>query len=144
MKASLEVTDVGGLRGSRSFALEPGKVNVIESANSAGKTSLVHALISVLSCPRNGEFSERIEKEAQRLGIKTDPENPREGFVNVYADEATAKLVIDGKAEEYTVKKNGTPTAVPKNGDERFLLSGVLSSDSRILRQLRGLDEIEA
>jgi len=142
MKAILLLKNIGGLQ-EGNYIFESGKLNIIESANSAGKTSIVKALIGILSIPRNGVFEQRIFVEAQKLGIKTDPRNPYEGFVNVHADQGSVELEFDGKKERYVVKQSGDILSAPENGDERFLLAGVLSNNSRVLRQLRGLDELE-
>jgi chromosome segregation ATPase len=144
MKASLEIEDVGGLRGSRQYSLESGRLNIVESANAAGKTSVVRALASVLSVSKEAFSDDNVMKEAQKLGIRTDPRNPREGFVNVHSDQAAVQLGYDGKKERYAVKKNGNPVELPQFADSRFLLAGMMSNDSRILRQLHGLDEREA
>ena len=144
MKATLLVNDVGGLRGAHKYEFESGKLNFIESANAVGKTSVVRALASVLSVPRKGYTDDNIIREAQKLGIKTDPTNPREGFVNIHADEASVELDLGERKDVYAVKKSGSAVSLPELGDQRFLLAGILSNDSRILRQLRGLDEREA
>ncbi len=144
MKATLLVKDVGGLRGAHDYQFESGRLNFIESANAAGKTSVVRALASVLSVPRKGYTDNNYVREAQKLGIKTDPTNPREGFVNIHADEASVELDIGDRRDTYSVRKNGSPTTMPELGDQRFLLAGILSNDSRILRQLHGLEEYEA
>ncbi|MCP8308866.1 MAG: hypothetical protein H3Z53_11245 [archaeon] len=142
MKARLRLKNIGGLR-EGDYVFESGKLNIIESANSAGKTSIVKALTAILSIPRNGFLEQRIFVEAQKLGIKTDPRNPYEGFVNVHADQGFVELEFNGKNEKYVVKQSGDILTAPENSDERFLLAGVLSNNSRVLRQLRGLDELE-
>jgi DNA repair exonuclease SbcCD ATPase subunit len=143
MKAVLHLKNIGGLReGKYDFFSD--KLNIIESANSGGKTSTVKALVGVLSIPPNGIINESIFEEAQKLGIKTDPRNPYEGFVNVHADQASVELDFNQFKENYLVKQNGEIIVAPKNGDERFLLTGILSNSSRVLRQLRGLDTREA
>ena len=144
MKATLLVNDVGGLRGAHKYEFESGKLNFIESANAVGKTSVVRALASVLSVPWKGYTHDNIKREAQKLGIKTDPTIPREGFVNIHADKASVELDLGERKDVYAVKKSGSAVSLPELGDQRFLLAGILSNDSRILRQLRGLDEREA
>ena len=142
MKAVLRVKDIGGLR-EGSFVFMSEKLNIIESANSSGKTSIVKALTGILSMPNNGTLSESMFEEALKLGVKTDPRNPFEGFVNVHASQGHVELEFNGIKEEYIVQQNGDILVTPEYGDERFLLAGVLSNNSRVLRQLRGLDERE-
>lgn len=143
MKARLRIRDVGGLAGPNSYVLESGKLNVVESSNAGGKTSIVRALTSILSMSRTGDFDESTLSEAFRLGIKTDPRNPREGFVNVHAEEAEVELDLNDNRERYSVSKNGEFIVFPDNGDQRFLFTGILSNDSRVIRQLHGLEEYE-
>lgn len=142
MKAVLRVKNIGGLR-EGSFVFMSGKLNIVESANSSGKTSIVKALTGILSMPKDGTLSESMFEEALKLGVKTDPRNPFEGFVNVHASQGQVKLEFNGIKEEYIVRQNGDILVTPEYGDERFLLAGVLSNNSRVLRQLRGLDERE-
>jgi DNA repair exonuclease SbcCD ATPase subunit len=142
MKSILRVKNIGGLK-EGNYIFRSDKLNIIESANSSGKTSIVKALTGILSIPKNGTFSELMFAEALKLGVKTDPHNPFEGFVNVHANQGHVELEINGIKEEYTVKQNGDVLVTPEHGDERFLLAGVLSNNSRVLRQLRGLDERE-
>jgi DNA repair exonuclease SbcCD ATPase subunit len=142
MKARLHIRDIGGLK-KGDFIFRSDKLNIIESANSSGKTSIVKALTGILSIPKNGAFPELIFGEALKLGVKTDPHNPFEGFVNVHANQGHVNLEFNSTKEEYIVQQNGNVLIAPEHGDERFLLAGVLSNNSRVLRQLRGLDERE-
>ena len=143
MKADLTIKDIGGLRGEHTFTLESGKLNVIEASNSGGKTSVVRALTSVLSLPSDGDFDQYSFDEAQKLGIKADEKNPQEGFVNVHSDIGEVLLEIEGSSESYKVRRNGQFLTLPKNGDQRFLLAGILSNDTKILRQLHGVENNE-
>ena len=142
MKSMLRVKNIGGLR-EGNYVFRSDKLNIIESANSSGKTSLVKALTGILSIPKNGTFSESMFEEALKLGVKTDPHNPFEGFVNVHASQGHVELELNGIKEKYIIQQNGDVLITPEHGDERFLLAGVLSNNSRVLRQLRGLDERE-
>jgi len=142
MKAVLQIKNIGGLR-EGNFIFKSGKLNIIESANSSGKTSVVKALTGILSIPKDGTLSESTFIEALKLGVKTDPRNPFEGFVNVHASQGHVELEFNGIKEEYVVQQNGDIIVAPKYGDERFLLAGILSNNSRVLRQLRGLDNRE-
>jgi DNA repair exonuclease SbcCD ATPase subunit len=143
MKAILRLKNIGGLREGQ-YTFDSNKLNIVESANSAGKTSIVKALVGVLSIPSNGALDEINSEEAQKLGIKPDPGNPYDGFVNVHADQGIVELDFDEIKETYVVKQSGETLVAPKYGDERFLLTGILSDKSRVLRQLRGLDRRES
>ena len=142
MKAILCAKNIGGLQ-EGNYVFRSERLNIIESANSSGKTSIVKALTGILSIPKDGTFSESMFGESLKLGVKTDPHNPFEGFVNIHAGQGRVELELEGIKEEYVVQQNGDVLVTPENGDERFLLAGVLSNNSRVLRQLRGLDERE-
>ena len=75
------------------------------------------------------------------LGIKSDDLNTQEGFVNIHSEYGEVILNIDDSKEIYKVQQNGTYLELPKHSDQRFLLSGILSNDTKILRQLRHTDE---
>lgn len=139
MKATLHLKNIGGLR-EGDFVFSSGKLNLIESANSSGKTSIVRALTGILSIPRSGILSESMFKEALKLGVKTDPRNPFEGFVYIHANHGEVEIEFGENREKYVVKQDGEIIVAPESGEERFLLAGILSNNSRVLRQLRGLD----
>jgi DNA repair exonuclease SbcCD ATPase subunit len=141
MKATLTLDDIGGFKGRRVFEFDSGTVNIVEAPNSGGKSSVVRALLGVLSVPNDGNFDPYLLKEARNLGIKTDELNTPEGFVNIHSEEGQVDLELDGKLERYRLKQNGTYIDLPQTSDPRFLLSGILSNDSKILRQLRHSDE---
>jgi DNA repair exonuclease SbcCD ATPase subunit len=141
MKATLTLDDIGGFKGRKIFEFDSGAVNIVEAPNSGGKSSVVRALLGVLSVPSDGNFDPYLLKEARNLGIKTDELDTPEGFVNIHSEEGEVDLELDGQLETYRLKQNGTYLSLPKTSDDRFLLSGVLSNDSKILRQLRHSDE---
>jgi len=141
MKAELIIENVGGLRGKNIYQFESGKLNIIKASNSGGKTSLIRGLTSILSTPRDGQYHIYFLKEAQKLGIKTDERDPRESFVNIHSKSAKVELKYEENSEIYEVDKGGDFLKLPNNGDQKFLLSGVLSGNTKILRQLDGVDE---
>jgi len=143
MKAELKIQDIGGLSGQHSYTLESGKLNLIESSNAGGKTSVIRSLVGILSVPKNGIFDSITMNEAFRLGIKTDPRNPREGFVNIHAEKGVVELEYNGRQDQYIVNKSGEYVILPNLGDQRFLLTGILSNEARIIRQLKGLEDYE-
>lgn len=140
MKAKARVVDIGGLRGEHEFLFEKGKLNVVEGSNSGGKSSVIQALTAALSIPIDCDMSPSYSYEAIRLGVKTDPSNAQEGFVHVLAKKGQVELTFDGTTLDYVVDKNGNARSCP-DGDPRFMLAGVLSNRSKIIRQLRGQDE---
>ncbi|MBU7027828.1 MAG: AAA family ATPase [Theionarchaea archaeon] len=144
-KARLRIENIGGFRKPLSIEFEKGYLYFIEGSNSSGKTSLIKALAGILSVSPSGQFelkSDRGILEAEHLGIKSSEKNPQEGLVNAHAEFGKIKLEIDGNNYIYHVKKDGTPVVTPENGNELFLLTGVLSNDSRVLRQLNdGIDD---
>lgn len=141
MKASLILKDIGGFKGKKDFVFESGSLNIVEAPNSGGKSSVIKAILGVLSVPHDGKFDPYLLKEAKMLGIKSDDLNTQEGFVNIHSEYGEVILNIDDSKEIYKVKQNGTYLELPKHSDQRFLLSGILSNDTKILRQLRHTDE---
>ncbi|KYK33037.1 MAG: hypothetical protein AYK18_05125 [Theionarchaea archaeon DG-70] len=144
-KAKLRIENIGGFRKPFSIEFEKGYLYFVEGSNSSGKTSLIKALAGILSVSSSGQFELRSDRgilEAEHLGIKSSEKNPQEGLVNAHAEFGEIKLEIDGNNYTYYVKKDGTPVVTPENGNELFLLTGVLSNDSRVLRQLNnGIDD---
>jgi DNA repair exonuclease SbcCD ATPase subunit len=112
LRATLQVHDVGGFKVS-----------------------------AVLSVPSDGRFESYFLKDAKKLGIKSDELNTQEGFVNIHREIGEVILDIDGKVDKYRVKQNGDYLELPQYGDQKFLFSGILSNDTKILRQLRNTDE---
>ncbi len=140
MSCALTIRNVGGLRGKHDFVFKRGALNLVKAANSAGKSSLVRALISALGMTEISLTDDFFSEEARQLGLKADPRNPTEGFVNVHAGVAEVSLRYDDNQFSYRVKSTGEVVETPTEGDPRFLVAGVLSNSSRIMRQLNGLD----
>ena len=131
MKASLILKDIGGFKGKKDFVFESGSLNLVEAPNSGGKSSVIKALLGVLSVPQDGKFDPYLLKEAKMLGIKSDDLNTQEGFVNIHSEYGEVILNIDDSKEIYKVQQNGTYVELPKHSDQRFLLSGLSSSTPR-------------
>ncbi len=134
MVAELEIRNVGGFRGTKTFSFKKKKLNEIRGSNSSGKTSVLKAILATLSIPKDGIFTNYGE-DAKNLGIKSD-ELALDGFVNIYEEESSAKLAYDGKTHTYKVKSNGM-VIDSSMGDEKFLLTGVIMNNSRVLKQLQ-------
>jgi DNA repair exonuclease SbcCD ATPase subunit len=141
MKATLFLEDIGGFKGKREFVFESGTLNIIEAPNSGGKSSLVKALTGILSVPNDGKFDKNFSKEGKYLGILSDEHDTQKGFVNIHSDIGEIKLDFDTFQDELKIKQNGSYLEFPQHGDPKFLLSGILSNDTKILRQLRNSDE---
>src|SRR5690606_25433273 len=60
---------------------------------------------------------------------------------NIHSEYGEVILDIANNKERYRVQQNGNYIELPKHSDQRFLLSGILSNDTKILRQLRHTDE---
>ncbi|MFQ6061047.1 MAG: hypothetical protein ACE5KV_07135 [Thermoplasmata archaeon] len=140
MKARIEIRDVGGLKGQHAFELSTGRAWLFKGSNSGGKSSFVRALAAILSMPEDGDLGKFAEVEARTLGIKTEDRDPREGFVNLHSDTAEVSLAQNGKTSRYAVTQGGRFKELPTGGDPRFLLAGILSNESKILRQLKNVD----
>ena len=144
-KAKLYIENIGGFRRPLSVEFDRGHLYFIEGSNSSGKTSLIKALAGILSVSPSGQYNLKSDRgilEAEHLGIKSSEKNPQEGLVNAHAEFGEIKLEINKKGYIYKVKKDGNPVLTHENGNELFLLTGVLSNDSRVLRQLNdGLDD---
>ncbi|MCK4443863.1 MAG: hypothetical protein KAW09_04930 [Thermoplasmata archaeon] len=140
MKARIKIRDVGGLRGEHAYELSSGNVWLLRGSNSGGKSSFVRGLAAILSMPEDGDLGKFAEVEARTLGIKTEDRDPREGFVNLHSDVAEVSLSQNGKTSKYVVTQGGKFKELPVGGDPRFLLAGILSNESKILRQLKNVD----
>jgi DNA repair exonuclease SbcCD ATPase subunit len=141
LKATLQLLDVGGFKGKREYDFESKSLNIIEAPNSGGKSSLVKALLAVLSVPSDGKFESYFLKDAKKLGIKSDELNTQEGFVNIHREMGEVTLNYNNKEDSYKVKQSGDYLQLPAHGDQKFLFSGILSNTTKILRQLDNTDE---
>ncbi len=141
MKAKLFLEDIGGFKGKKEFEFESGTLNIIEAPNSGGKSSLVKALVGILSIPNDGKLDQYFSKEGKFLGILSDEFNTQKGFVNIHSEVGEVKLDLNDTHDDLKVRQNGSYLSFPQRGDPKFLLSGILSNDTKILRQLRNTDE---
>lgn len=139
-KARARITDVGGLRGTSEFVFDRGRVSTLEGSNSAGKSSVVQGLAAALSMPLDCHLEPFFEAEAVKLGIRVDRSSAKEGFVHVMSSSAQVELEFDDAVMEYAVDSKGTPLKCP-DGNPGFLLAGILSNKSKVIRQLRGQDD---
>ena len=125
MRAVLKLRNIGGFKGTRQFEFQRGAVSEVEASNATGKTSIIRGLGAVLS----GELTHpEIIKEAENQGIL------RESLKNIYEKDATVSLSYDGHMEEWQMRSDGSFGGT--KGDQRFLLSGMLTQEAKIIRQL--------
>jgi len=127
MSAQLKLENVGGFKGIRSFEFGRGVVNEVEAPNAMGKTTLTRGLAGVLSMPITHD---EIINEARNQGLL------RESLKNIYAKDAWVQLQYNGQVEEWRMRSDGSIAKIPSNGDERFILAGMLTQETRSIRQL--------
>ena len=138
--AKVKISNIGGLRGEYNFEFNKGILSSIEGSNSGGKSSIIQALTAALSIPRDCDLDSFFQAEAVKLGIRTDISNSKEGFVHVLASDAYVSIEYDQNELEYIVDSKGVPQKC-SDGNPGFLVSGVLSNKSKVIRQLRGQDD---
>ncbi len=127
MSAQLKLENVGGFKGIRSFEFGRGVVNEVEAPNAMGKTTLTRGLAGVLSMPITHD--ETIN-EARNQGLL------RESLKNIYAKDARVRLQYNGQVEEWIMRSDGSISKIPSHGDERFIWAGMLTQETRSIRQL--------
>jgi len=127
MSAQLKLENVGGFKGIRSFEFARGVVNEVEAPNAMGKTTLTRGLAGVLSMPITHD--ETIN-EARNQGLL------RESLKNIYAKDAWVRLQYNGQVEEWRMRSDGSIAKIPSHGDERFIWAGMLTQETRSIRQL--------
>jgi len=143
VKANLKIRNVGGLKGERTFEFERGRVSLLESSNSSGKSSVIRGLLAALSLSQEELSDKSYLNESVALGIHVDPQNTGEGFVNIHSNEAQVALAVGSDLRMLTLRKDGRVLEDKGNVDPKFIFAGILSNDSRILRQLRGVTDTE-
>lgn len=125
MKAALELRNIGGFKGIKRFEFEEGMVNEVVAGNAMGKTSITRGLGAVLS----GRLThDEIIREGMNQGVS------RESLKNIYEKDAAVLLSYNGKEREWYMKSDGSFGAT--EGDQRFLLTGMLTQEARSIRQL--------
>lgn len=127
MKAKLKIKNIGGFKEEKNFEFTRGKINQVEAANAMGKTTLTRSLASVLSFPI---MHPQIIRESKNQGIL------RDSLLNIYEKDGYVELEYDGKKERIVMRKDSPYPEGPKNGDERFILSGMLTQEAKSIRQL--------
>ena len=132
MKGELLLEDVGGLTGRNKFLFESGKLNTIESPNASGKTTVIKGLSAILSLPAEDGLAFEV---ARKLGLRSRNEGGPEPLVNVNSPAATISLTTGEDSRMLTVRRTGEISNRPP-GNERFLLTSLLTRESEIPRAL--------
>src|SRR6266571_5197880 len=132
MRGELLLEDVGGLTGRNKFVFESGKLNTIQSPNASGKTTVIKSLSAILSLPAEDGLAFEV---ARKLGLRSRNIGGPEPLVNVNSTSATISLTTGEDSRILTVRRTGEVTNRPP-GNERFLLTSLLTRESEIPRAL--------
>ena len=136
MNAKLVLKNVGGLRGVHVFNFNSGLINLVRAPNAAGKTTIIKAIAACLSAPLTNEIFIEL---ARKIGIIRHESETMEPLVNVGAELAEITIEMDGEKWEYKILKSGKHS-YSRKGDERFLLTSVITRGSEVLRRLMAGD----
>jgi len=132
LDANLEIRNIGFLKGNAVFSFRSAKLNVVEAPNRLGKSTIIKSLAAVLSLPCKTDPASNV---AARLGI-SDSFGNTDPMINVGANSAFIELSVDGERKTCDLEIKRASNISPK-GDERFLLTGILSEESEITHRLR-------
>lgn len=132
MKAELVMENVGGLKGKHQFELKSKTLNIVESPNALGKSTVIKSLAAVLSLPCKSPLAIEI---AHHIGIKNRETGGQEPLVNVEANLARVTLRLNGEQRICEISKAGNINVKPE-GDDSFLLTSVLTRETEITRRL--------
>lgn len=133
MKARIELENVGGIAGKHAFDIVSGSLNIIEAQNQQGKSTLLKAIAAIYSLPAKSDLALEI---ASRFGLKSASEKDPEPLVNIGSDKAIINLSLDGETRKCTIEKYGDVFVKPE-GDDRFLLTSILTDKSELVRKLQ-------
>jgi DNA repair exonuclease SbcCD ATPase subunit len=124
------------LPGKHIFYFQPGTLNIIESPNSGGKSSILKGLIAILSQPHSDKIDGLLEISALNFGIRGSSGNQM-GIVNVHANQGSINLNIDGEEHRINVNQDGSLKKRINYGNSNFLLTGILSNKSKSVEDLK-------
>ncbi len=143
--AILEISNVGGLEGGRTFTFSKSALNILEGANAKGKSSVVKALVAVLGIDhrvlREG-YSNIWRLEAINLGILPERGGHRAGIVHANAMQAEVKLK-EGNVERRVIIEKSGRIEPDERANSNFLLIGVLTPNSWIYRAISSPNEMK-
>jgi chromosome segregation ATPase len=132
LSAEVVLKDVGGLSGTHSLKFAKGTINVVKAPNAAGKSTIIKALAFCLSAPYR---SKSLAELAREMGLLRQPSEAVEPLVHMGASEAKISIKLDSEGWELNLSKDGKYTYT-REGDERFLMTSVLTRSSTILNKL--------
>jgi len=135
----IEVENVKGINNKLSLEVKENRLNILKGENSIGKSSFISGLIALNMFSRRG-LQYFFQEEAKKLGLLAHNNENTLGFVNIHKDAANVKLVSKEENIRLSMKSNNK-YEISKDGDMKFLFTCFLSRESKILRQLNGIDE---
>jgi chromosome segregation ATPase len=132
ISAEVVLKDIGGLSGTHSLRLVKGAINVVNAPNAAGKSTIIKALAFCLSAPYR---SKSLAELAREMGLLRQLNEAVEPLVHMGASEAKISIKLDSEEWKLNLSKDGKYTYT-REGDERFLITSVLTRSSTILNKL--------
>lgn len=136
MSAEVVLENVGGLSGIHNFKFVKGTINVVKAPNAAGKSTIIKAIASCLSAPYR---SKSLIEVAREMGLLKQPSEVVEPLIHMGADTARVSIKLNGEEWAFSLSKDGRYTYT-REGDERFLVTSVLTRASPILNKLASGD----
>jgi DNA repair exonuclease SbcCD ATPase subunit len=140
----LEVSNVGGIEGHRTFTFSRNTLNILEGANATGKSSVAKALMAVLGVDDrvlHESYGNIWRLEASNLGLLPEKGGHRAGIVHANATHAEVKLKEKNIERRVIIEKNGK-IEQDKYANSNFLLIGVLTPNSWIYRAISSPNEM--
>jgi chromosome segregation ATPase len=132
MSAEVVLEDVGGFGGVNSLKFIKGTINVVKAPNAAGKSTIIKAIAFCLSAPYR---SRNLIEFAREMGLLRQPSEAVEPLIHMGASIAKISMKLDDKEWKLNIFKDGKYTYT-QEGDERFLITSVLTRSSMILNKL--------
>ncbi|MEM2507733.1 MAG: hypothetical protein QXF61_11900 [Nitrososphaeria archaeon] len=132
MHIKVSIENAGGLKGLHEFEFAKGAINIVKAPNAAGKSTIIKAITLCLSFPYESDV---LLKIARDMGLLRQLNEGVEPLVHIDSSFANIAVRIDGETWSVTLSKDGKTTYL-REGDERFLVTSVITRDSRILRNL--------
>jgi len=138
----LELENIGGFESKETFKLKSNTLNIIKGSNSSGKSSIIKGLVTLLSLKSPHKMPTFFIEEAKKLGLFAGL-NSNEGIINVHKNSAYFSISQDSTTWSFTIDINGS-LQNNFNSNPKILYSSVLTKNSKIFRQLKGIENEEA
>jgi chromosome segregation ATPase len=132
VEAELVLENVGGMSGFHNLKFTKGAVNVVKAPNAAGKSSIIRAIALCFSVPYK---SRRLAEMARDMGLLRQAGEAMEPLVYIGAKSARILMKFDGEEWKLDLFKDGNYVHV-REGEERFLITSLLTRSSPILNKL--------